>query len=182
MRVSNLEKKHSSVSSIRGLYFMLNWSTLILNLLLVSSLVRQSAAMFSVLQCFNLITSFSASSHMWWYYISIYLILMWNSKFFTRVRELWLLSTNIIAFNSQLLLILINLFIISWNWSLWRKLHIQTVIFSKLDRLMYSVSVMNVAVILCLQLYHMNASSSDRKAALLIECQSAQSSVYAESE
>ena len=170
MRVSNLEKKHSSVSSIRGLYFMLNWSTLTLNLLLVSSLVRQLTVMSLILQCFNLTTPFLASLHMWWYCMLICLILIWNSEFFTRVRELWLSSINVITFDSQLLLILISSFIISWNWSLWRKLCIQTATFSELNRLMYSALVINVVIILCLQLYHMNTSPSDRKAASLIKC------------
>ena len=138
--------------------------------------------MFSVLQCFNLTISFLTSLYMWWYCMLICLILMWNSEFFTRVRELWLLSINVIAFNSWLLLILISSFIISWNQSLWRKLYIQTVIFLKLNRLMYSASVINVVIILCLQLYHMNTPSLDRKAASLIKCQSVQLSAYTESE
>ena len=137
--------------------------------------------MSSVLQCFNLTISSSASSCMWWYCMLICLVLTWNSEFFTRVRELWLSSINVIAFNSQLLLILINSFIILWNQSSWRKLCIQMMTFSNLNRLMYLASVMNIIIILCLQLYYTNMSPSDRKATSLIKHQSAWSSVYTES-
>ena len=174
--------KQSNNSSIRGLHFMPSCSIPVMNFFLVSDLVRQSAVILSVLQCSSLTTLSSANSHIWWYCTLICLVLVWNSGFFTSASELMLLSSNYIAFDCWLSMIWTGPLIISCSQSSWRKLLTQTATFPALDRLIYSASVMDVTVVFCFQLYHINDSSSDRKTVSFVNHQSHQLSVYTESE
>ena len=167
---------------IRGLCFMPNWSISAVNLLFVSDFVRQSAVMSSVLQCFNLMTSSLTNSCIWWYWMLMCLIQVWNSKFLTRASELMLSLISHMIFECWLSMTVTGSLIMSCILSLYKNFCIYTVILSVFDKSMYSVSVIDIAVVLCFQLYQINTPSLHRKAASLIKHQSHLLSPKTESE